>query len=574
MQCARTSSRCRCVARGRTIHGERISCITQTQRSARLTGAATARWVLLKAPVQHVYASCSPTPSIPTSHIQWADCHPELTKRELWENQGWPGCCTPIPSLIPSNSRSPMICPQGRAPSQSEYQLFIKPEDWAAVSHLFKLSRSSSTSSDASKINGAKDDAALAKLRNSPRTKAATTWPAGTASFNDSNVSGRPGQVRGATDPVVRSGSPLRRTVTPPPNLAPGVQPTQRSTKTTGTSKSSQSTSDDSPDTPPARSFKELTAQATTKRSDQARSTTTRDVTVVRYSPTEMEALVSTTPRRQTIAIQNHSAFYRNKGNDDPTSVISAPTLPKVRQNPSPTSGVSSLRSSPRAPQTFIEPARNQFASPREQGPQSAPTIEVLPISTRELPEERMPRFTAGIPSIGMKFMSDNFVVASPESNPDRPWPPAPSSSSSSSSSSSHSSRSSDDGFASETSTSSRGSFRSEISDASTTRGGGSSSSDFTDFLSDDSEYEIQRQAEERAAHLQRLRVERAEDREFRDAQQSLELFDLTESMDLRPAPTMNVGINGTIGRRGTLLANPRNQEQPFQGVFVGRIAD
>lgn len=388
-------------------------------------------------------------------------------------------------------------------------------------------------------------------------------------------MSGRPSQVRGVTDPVVRSGSPLRRTITPPPNLAPGMQPPQRSIKTTSTPKSSQSASDDSPDTPPARSFNELhNALAATKRPDQARSTTTRDVTVVRYSPAGVGALVSTTPRRQTIAIQSQSTFYRNKGSDGSASVISVPTLSEVRQNPSPTSGTSSLRSSPRAPQASIELTRNQLTSPREQGPQSAPTIEVLPISTRELPEERMPRLTAGIPSIGTKFMAGDFILTSPESNSDRPWPPAPSSSSSSSSSSSHSSRSSDDGFASETSTSSRGSFRSEMSDASTTRGGGSSSSDFTDFLSDDSEYEIQQQAEERAAHLQRLRVERAEDREFRDAQQSLELFELTESMDLRPAPTMNVGINGTIGRRGTLLADPRHQEQPFQGVFVGRIAD
>jgi hypothetical protein len=197
--------------------------------------------------------------------------------------------------------------------------------------------------------------------------------------------------------------------------------------------------------------------------------------------------------------------------------------------------------------------------------------IEVLPISTRELPEERTPRFPAETPSIGSKFTANGFVITSQEFSPDRPWPPAPSSSSSSSSSSSRSSHSSDDGFASETSTSSRGSARSEISDASTTRGGGSSSSDFTDFLSDDSEYEIQRQAEERAAHLQRLRIERAEDREFRDAQQSLELFELTESMDLRPAATMNAGTDSTIGRRGTLLANPRHQENPPQGVFAAR---
>lgn len=479
-----------------------------------------------------------------------------------------------IPSLSHLNSSSLMICPlEGRAPAQSEYQLFIKPEDWAAVSHLFKLSRSSS---DAAKNNGARDDATLAKLRNSPRAKATTTWPNGTAPINDSNMSGRPTQVRGATDPVVRSESPLRRAITPPPNLALPTQGTQRSIKS-NTSKSSQSASDDSPDTPPARSFKELhNAQ---KRPDSGRSATTRDVTVVRYSPTEMEGLITTTPRRQTVAIQSQSAFYRSKGNDDLASVFSGPTLPKIRQNPSPPNGPTSLRSSPR-PQAPITTARNtsgnsnsyQFTSPREQGPQSQimqspPMIEILPISTRGLPEERTPRFPADAPSIGAKITPNGFVIASQDFNPNRTWPTAPSSSSSSSSSS----HSSDDGFASEASTSSHDSARSEISDASTTRGGGSSSSDFTDFLSDDSEFEIQRQAEERVAHLQRLRVERAEDREFRDAQHGLELLELTESMDLRPAAVMDVGINGTIGRRGTLVADPRQQEHSPQGVVVGR---
>lgn len=74
----------------------------------------------------------------------------------------------------------------------------------------------------------------------------------------------------------------------------------------------------------------------------------------------------------------------------------------------------------------------------------------------------------------------------------------------------------------------------------SSTAGG---SSDFTDFLSDDSDYELQRQAELRAELLQRQRIDRADEKEFRDAQESIAAYGLSDIMALQSL------TQGTVGR-------------------------
>lgn len=130
---------------------------------------------------------------------------------------------------------------------------------------------------------------------------------------------------------------------------------------------------------------------------------------------------------------------------------------------------------------------------------------------------------------------------------------------------------------ASSSASSSSGASTSSRRDSGTTTGG---SSDFTDFLSDDSDYELQRQAEERAAQLQKARIERVDDKEFRDAQRGLERMGLTESMGLKPAPTVSTqqqqqqqqhrSTNVPLGRAPGGFTAGTNTPQ-YQTVYLGR---
>lgn len=453
----------------------------------------------------------------------------------------------------------------GRAPTQSEYTQLIPPEDWAAVSHLFKIARNASTDSVANVSEA-------------------------------SSIRQRGSRVRPTSVQVTRTRDPVRRSSTPPLSTSSSSSPAQRPIRPIINSKvasASTSHSDDSPDTPPARQARELVAGVTASLSGSVRKgdrsaigssisnlNNTRDVTVVRYSPTELEQS-NNTPRRTTITSQ--SVIYRtSKNEDDRERDLAAPIPPpnsnqhqylKVatassRQGSSGSgSSPASSRSSPRVPMNDVESVRLDPGVPPTSAQASAmtppaPVIEIA-VPTRSLPEERTP-------AAGMKYTANIYPLAPPTTTPTWGGPAhVRSSSRGSGSEASYTSSSS-------SSSSSARSSGSAFSSASTTRGGGgSSSSDFTDFLSDDSEYELQQQAEERAREMQRTRVERAEDREFRDAQARLDMFELTESMGLAElggsnaagagggsairGREMHVGIaNGTIGRRGMTAVGAR----------------
>jgi len=116
------------------------------------------------------------------------------------------------------------------------------------------------------------------------------------------------------------------------------------------------------------------------------------------------------------------------------------------------------------------------------------------------------------------------------------------------------SSSSSDSSDGSVTSVSSHG-----FDDGGSSTAGGSS--DFTDFLSDDSDYELQRQAEIRAELLQRQRFERAEDKEFRDAQESIAAYGLSDIMTLQltqGSVGRGSGVRQTKAQDGHSLHLPR----------------
>lgn len=117
-----------------------------------------------------------------------------------------------------------------------------------------------------------------------------------------------------------------------------------------------------------------------------------------------------------------------------------------------------------------------------------------------------------------------------------------------------------------------------------TTRGSGrshgsasSTASDFTDFLSDDSEYELQKQAEERVVQIQKIRVERAEDREWRDARRGLDEAMETEMRELEMSLGMMGGVGGGsgggVGGSGGYGLGSMNAVPPMTATRLGNTA-
>ncbi|KAF8312285.1 hypothetical protein DL93DRAFT_2098402 [Clavulina sp. PMI_390] len=505
----------------------------------------------------------------------WADAHAELAKRGLLQNTGWPGCC--------------------RAPSQHEYTQYIKPEDWTAVSHLYKLSRSSAPSDNPKNAAaaGKEDPPSTPKQRTTLRAKQSSTAGGPSTSSASSASTPTPGSRSTRVVPADSSltSSIIRSTTPPLVSSSSSSNVHQRGgAKRSGAAdlKTSPSPSDESPDTPPTRPYRELSAAAAggvvpnAKKHDPNNvhryATATRDVTVVRYAPpsefdvpitTTMVPAASSRSSRQTVAIQTQNGFYSLPPSASSSKTRLSHSSPSGSSNGSGSSPNASLV--PLDSSSATTAARSSTAAAAQQHPSSSitppaierglpPMVQIVPLPTRNLPESRLPPAAPPAPAAmgGARYSTPAFVIA-----PNAELYPNSNFIHSSSKSSSSSSSSSDSGDGSETSVGS-----SHSDGASTARGGSSSasSSDFTDFMSDDSEEDVQREAEERAAEAQRQRVERAEDREFRDAQRRLEAFDLTESMGIsvRPAPTgasFGAGGGGTIGRRGGAL----------QSVTVGR---
>ncbi|KAF8338965.1 uncharacterized protein EI90DRAFT_3039842 [Cantharellus anzutake] len=462
-------------------------------------------------------------------YCKWAERHPDGTQRDRLSNPGWPGCCRP--------------------PSAQDYQLYIDKADWPAVSSIFKLSHVASsneghkgstpqTSRDSSSSPSMREEPCI-KLRSSPTAKPMTTWPVPRSHSPNSRV--QPPRV--ATDPVPRSSSPLafgngkRERPSTPPIVATASKDAQaqaRSNKGTGTPthyKNSSSGSPDEPTTPPARQHNELasTRQRLAPQSDI--------VTVERSSfVVPRETPDASTPRRTTIAIQNQSAFYPRED-----ATLSLRNRASIRPNASPRS----------IDVPVVMPEANRNATP----PAVRTPMEGMVAADRStLSSEDLARVHA----LDRALQGLALTSSMPSNHLSSTSNPLNHSTSSSSSDSS-------DGSAT-----SVGSY--SIDDGGSSTAGGSS--DFTDFLSDDSDYELQRQAEIRAEILHRQRLDRVEEKEFRDAQQSIAAFGLSDTMTLQGL------THGTVGRgsamrharaKGPSVNHSLHLPQQYHAVVVDR---
>lgn len=441
----------------------------------------------------------------------------------------------------------------GRPPSASEYMQYIDRADWPAVSHIHKLARVASDDgtllgSGVGTVVGAVVTAPSTALiapgapgaskqssgeqprpRHSPRAKPAAAWP----------VPATPKR-----DPIARSGSPLavgarrERPNTPPPTIRKQPAP-QNASKNSA----------DAPTTPPGRYIKELVPP---RRSGVVESFFMEKAIIMPPSRQRSSPFEADTPRRTTIAVQSQSTFWP-KQPEEPLRNRSSP-----RPNTSPRSvEISIAPSDPRG--------RDRNATP--------PAIATTPLGTP--PDDNDDMLIADRGNLSSEALARVHTLSRAlhgltlTSSVPSIFPSASMSTSSSSSSSSG-------GSGSATSTSSR-------HDGSTTTAGGSS--DFTDFLSDDSDYELQRQAEERAAQLQKARFDRQDEREFRDAQQSLAAVGLTESMGLQTPPSISgrsiprqvpqIHVRAHSSGGSSVPGNRRPPAippaEPLQTVFVSR---
>lgn len=476
---------------------------------------------------------------------------------------------------FPDNTAHPVSfaesIPTGRAPRANEYKEYIDQAEWPAVSYLHsKTARTGSPSDDASiatrKSSPAPPPSQEVKPRQSPRSKT-STWPVpgqhspsaqqatltrvdswtslANRTSQSSSAGGFSAHAHSRPEPIPRSGSPLafnrrdrviiERPGTPPwssypRDTAPASQHHQQLTrpiKSSSSGSSSQplnkpsqsSSSQEDPTTPPRRPARDL--PGSTSKPEKSRTSETYNVKSVRDTPLRQRTpplnVEVATPRRTTVAMQ--SVNHPPPAKDEPTSRSRGGTI---------TARTATTTARPTADTVLTPPTDTRRPAKDKIQPSTnyGDTIDRSTLSSEALARVNdLDRALAG-----MRFTTS-----------------AASSSASSSSGASTSSR----------------------RDSGTTTGG---SSDFTDFLSDDSDYELQRQAEERAAQLQKARIERVDDKEFRDAQRGLEQMGLTESMGLKPAPVPQPhrSTNVPLGRAPGGFTAGTNTPQ-YQTVYLSR---